>query len=96
VEDSLHAFGELQVGDNSSQSLIFDPSNSQSCIKNGILTVEEIEEILAYRNLKSEIIGDRKYKKQRERKNEKRKEPSLYICNRGRCKIIVNFFVPQK
>lgn len=43
----LYAFGKLQVGDYLSQSLIFDLSDFESYIKNGV--EEEIEEVKAYK-----------------------------------------------
>lgn len=47
MEDNLYAFGKLQVGDHPSQSLIFDPGNSETYSKNNVSTEEEIEEIKA-------------------------------------------------
>lgn len=58
VEDSLYAFGKLQVGDHSSQSLIFDVGDSESYIKNDVFTEEGIEEIKAYKSPKPKEIPD--------------------------------------
>ncbi|EIE83694.1 hypothetical protein RO3G_08399 [Rhizopus delemar RA 99-880] len=58
VEDSLYAFGKLQVGDHSSQSLIFDVGDSESYIKNGVFTEEGTEEIKAYKSPKPKEIPD--------------------------------------
>ncbi|KAI7857762.1 hypothetical protein BDC45DRAFT_532593 [Circinella umbellata] len=52
VEDSLYAFGKLQIGDHPSQSLIFDLGDTDSYIKNGVFTEQEIEEIKAYKSPK--------------------------------------------
>ncbi|KAI8367028.1 hypothetical protein EDC96DRAFT_544064 [Choanephora cucurbitarum] len=49
---------ELQIGDQSSQSLIFDPGDSELCVKNDVFTEEEIEEIKAYKNFKSIQLPD--------------------------------------
>ncbi|KAI8875996.1 hypothetical protein K501DRAFT_201423, partial [Backusella circina FSU 941] len=58
VEDSLYAFGKLQIGDHPSHSLIFDPGDSESYIKNGGFTEEKIEEIKTYKNFKPVELPD--------------------------------------
>lgn len=59
MEDSLYAFGKLQIGDHPSQSLIFDPCDSGLYIANNVFTQEEIDEILSYKNIKPvQLPGD--------------------------------------
>jgi predicted nuclease of restriction endonuclease-like RecB superfamily len=58
VEDGLYAFGKSQIEDHPSQSLIFDPNDSESYIKNGIFTKEEIEEIKIYKSPKPIVLPD--------------------------------------
>ncbi|KAI8069862.1 uncharacterized protein B0P05DRAFT_639400 [Gilbertella persicaria] len=58
VEDNLYAFGKLQIGDHPSQSLIFDPGDSELYVKNDVFTEEEIEEIKAYKNFKPIQLPD--------------------------------------
>ncbi|KAG2226800.1 hypothetical protein INT45_005765 [Circinella minor] len=58
VGDSLYAFGKLQIGDHPSRSLIFDLGDSESYIKNGVFTEEEIEEIKTYKSPKRVQLPD--------------------------------------
>ncbi|KAG1373919.1 hypothetical protein G6F61_009767 [Rhizopus arrhizus] len=49
VEDSLYTFGKLHIADHPSQSLIFDAENAASYIENNVFTLEEIQEIEAFK-----------------------------------------------
>lgn len=49
VEDSLYALGKLHIADHPFQSLFFDVDNSASYIENNVFTVEEIQEIEAFK-----------------------------------------------
>ncbi|KAG1469571.1 hypothetical protein G6F56_003186 [Rhizopus delemar] len=49
IEDSLYAFGKSHIADYPSQSLIFNADNSASYIENNVLTLEEIQEIEAFK-----------------------------------------------